>query len=63
VTIPASSALAGFPFRRLDDLGVTERVRQAAAGSEKVDAVVHTAWEVDQLLESRRPNAALDWGR
>jgi hypothetical protein len=43
------------------DLDVTERVRQAAAGSEQLDAVVHTAWEVDQLLESRRPNAALDW--
>ena len=24
---------------------------------------MHTAREVDQLLESRRPNAALDWGR
>jgi len=24
---------------------------------------VHTAWEVDQLLEGRPPNAALDWGR
>jgi hypothetical protein len=45
------------------DLDLTQRVRQAAAGSEKVDAVVHTAWEVDQPLESRRPNAALEWGR
>ena len=59
MTIRPSSPRAGFPFRRLD-LDLTERVRQAAAGFEKVDATVHTAWEVDQLLESRRPNAGLD---